>query len=97
KPGERYDAPAHPHGTQELLHVVRGRLALAFGDVSYVIETGGSAVAHTDRPHAYACEGRHPAHFMMVVAEWHTRGRDARHPSDRRSRRGLRTPQVSRC
>ena len=54
KPGERYEAPAHPHGTQELLHVVRGRLALAFGDVSYVIETGGSAVAHTDRPH-----GRH--------------------------------------
>jgi mannose-6-phosphate isomerase-like protein (cupin superfamily) len=87
KPGERYDAPAHPQGTQELLHVVRGRLALAFGDVSYVIETGGSAVAHTDRPHAYACEGRHPAHFMMVVAEWHTRGRDARHSSDRRSRR----------
>jgi len=87
KPGERYDAPAHPQGTQELLHVVRGRLALVFGDVSYVIETGGSAIAHTDRPHAYACEGRHAAHFMMVVAEWHTRSRDARHPSDRRSRR----------
>lgn len=73
RPGERYEAPAHPQGTQELLHVVRGRLALAFGEVSYVIETGGSAVAHTDRPHAYACDGKRPAHFTMVVAEWHTR------------------------
>src|SRR6476620_11403836 len=78
KPGERYDAPAHPQGTQELLHVVRGRLALAFGDVSYVIETGGSAVAHTDRPHAYACDGRKPVQFTMVVAEWHTGRREPR-------------------
>jgi transcriptional regulator with XRE-family HTH domain len=78
RPGERYDAPAHPEGTQELIHVVRGRLALAFGEVSYVIETGGSAVAQTDRPHAYACDGKRPAHFTMVVAEWHTPRRDAR-------------------
>jgi transcriptional regulator with XRE-family HTH domain len=78
RPGERYDAPAHPEGTQELLHVVRGRLALAFGEVSYVIETGGSAVAQTDRPHAYACDGKRPAQFTMVVAEWHGPRRDAR-------------------
>jgi transcriptional regulator with XRE-family HTH domain len=78
RPGERYDAPAHPEGTQELLHVVRGRLALAFGEISYVIETGGSAVAQTDRPHAYACDGKRPAHFTMVVAEWHTPRRDPR-------------------
>ena len=77
RPGERYDAPAHPEGTQELLHVVRGRLALAFGEISYVVETGGSAVAQTDRPHAYACDGKRPAHFTMVVAEWHTPRRDA--------------------
>ena len=77
RPGERYDAPAHPQGTQELLHVVRGRLGLAFGEVTYVIDTGGSAVAHTDRPHAYACEGRHSTQFTMVVAEWHTPRRDA--------------------
>src|SRR6476469_5016027 len=33
RPGERYDAQAHPHGTEELIHVVRGRLTLVFGDV----------------------------------------------------------------
>jgi len=72
RPDERYDAPAHPKGTQELIHVTQGRLALAFGDVSYVIQTGGSAVAHTDRPHAYACDGKTAVRFTMVVAEPHT-------------------------
>src|SRR4029079_18767590 len=28
RPGERYEAPAHPEGTEELIHVVRGRLSL---------------------------------------------------------------------
>jgi len=74
RPGERYDASAHPEGTQELIHVQQGSLALAFGDVRYVISAGGSAIAHTDRPHAYAAEGKRPARFTMVVAEWHTQG-----------------------
>jgi len=81
QPGERYDAPAHPEGTQELIHVEQGSLALAFGDVRYVIAAGGSAIAHTDRPHAYAAEGRRPVRFTMVVAEWHS-------PPRRRTRRG---------
>jgi len=70
--GERYEAAPHPKGTQELIHVTRGRLALAFGEVSYIIQAGGSAVAHTDRPHAYAPDGKAPVRFTMVVAEWHT-------------------------
>jgi transcriptional regulator with XRE-family HTH domain len=71
RPGERYDAPAHPEGTQELIHVEQGNLALVFGDVRYVVAAGGSAIAHTDRPHAYATEGKKPVRFTMVVAEWH--------------------------
>src|SRR3954470_1529702 len=78
RPGERYDGQAHPHGTEELIHVVRGRLALAFGEVSYVIDRGGSAVAHTGRPHAYACDGKTAVQFTMVVAEWHAPRRDTR-------------------
>ena len=78
RPGERYEAQAHPQGTEELIHVVRGRLALAFGDISYLIDSGGSAVAHTDRPHAYACEGKKSVAFTMVVAEWHAPRREAR-------------------
>ena len=79
RPGERYEAPAHPEGTEELLHVTNGRLALAFGDVSYVIASGGSAVAHTDRPHAYACDGKKPVRFTMVVSERHAPRRGDRH------------------
>jgi transcriptional regulator with XRE-family HTH domain len=78
RPGDRYEAQAHPQGTEELLHVVRGRLALAFGDVGYVVESGGSAVARTDRPHAYSCDGRKPVQFTMVVAEWHAPRRETR-------------------
>lgn len=80
RPGEDYDAQAHPQGTEELIHVVSGRLALGFGDVRYVIESGGSAVAHTDRPHAYACDGKKPVRFTMVVAEWHAPRRESRRP-----------------
>lgn len=83
--GERYEAPAHPEGTQELIHVEQGSLALAFGDVRYVVSAGGSAIAHTDRPHAYAAEGKKPVRFTMVVAEWHT-GPRARSAVRRRER-----------
>src|SRR3954463_4938461 len=58
RPGERYQAQAHPQGTEELLHVVRGRLALAFGDVNYVIDSGGSAGAPTGRPPPHCRGGR---------------------------------------
>jgi transcriptional regulator with XRE-family HTH domain len=79
RPGERYDASAHPEGTEELLHVTSGRLALAFGDVSYIIASGGSAMAHTDRTHAYACDGKKPVRFTMVVWEPHAPRRGDRH------------------
>jgi transcriptional regulator with XRE-family HTH domain len=78
RPGERYEAQAHPQGTEELIHVLRGRLALAFGEVSYIVGSGGSAVAHTDRPHAYGCEGKKAVVFTMVVAEWHAPRRETR-------------------
>jgi DNA-binding XRE family transcriptional regulator/quercetin dioxygenase-like cupin family protein len=71
RPGERYDAIAHPDGTQELLHVTHGRLALTVDEVTVAITAGRSASALTDRPHAYACLGGRPARFTMVVAERH--------------------------
>jgi len=72
QPGERYEGTPHPEGTQELINVTHGTLALAFGDVTYVVEQGASALAHTDRPHAYTCVGKKPVRFTMAVAEWHT-------------------------
>jgi DNA-binding XRE family transcriptional regulator len=73
RPGERYQAPAHPKGTLELIAVEKGALSITFDEVSYVIGTGASALAHTDRPHVYACVGKQVVRFIMVVAEWHSR------------------------
>jgi transcriptional regulator with XRE-family HTH domain len=72
RPGERYDAVAHPAGTRELLHVAQGRLALVIDATSFVIGAGRSASASTDRPHAYECVGGRPVRFTMVVLERHT-------------------------
>jgi len=71
QPGERYDAIAHPSGTQELLHVTHGRLALVVDGATHIIRTDRSATAFTDRPHSYACIGARTVRFTMVVAEWH--------------------------
>ncbi len=90
QPGERYEGTAHPEGTQELINVTHGTLALAFGDVSYLVEQGASALAHTDRPHAYTCVGKKPVRFTLVVAEWHTpRGAAPPRSSTRRRARRL--------
>src|ERR1700730_9692222 len=78
RPGERYEAAAHPEGTQELINVVQGKLALGFGAIHYIVEAGGSAVAYTDRPHAYACAGKRATSFTMVVAERHAHSHAAR-------------------
>lgn len=71
RPGERYDAIAHPTGTRELLHVTHGRLAVVVDGISFLVASGQAVSASTDRPHAYECVGRRPVRFTMVVAEPH--------------------------
>lgn len=87
-PGERYEGTPHPEGTQELINVLQGSLSLVVGDASYLIAQGASALAHTDRPHAYLCAGKRPVRFTLVVAEWHTpRGTGTAPARTRRPRR----------
>lgn len=71
RPDERYDAIAHPPGTQELLHVTHGRLAVTLDAATFIIPAGRAASASTDRPHSYGCVGRRPVRFTMVVSERH--------------------------
>lgn len=68
-PGERFEAEPHSKGTRELLHVTQGTLELEVDGVSYPLTKGGSAVARTERPHAYACAGSTATKFTMVVFE----------------------------
>lgn len=68
-PGERFEAQPHSRGTRELLNVTQGTLELEVDGVSYPLGKGGSAVARTERPHAYACAGSTVTKFTMVVLE----------------------------
>lgn len=68
-PGERFEAAGHGRGTRELLHVTQGTLALEVDGTSALIPAGASALALTDRPHAYANRGTLPLHFTMTVHE----------------------------
>lgn len=68
-PGERFEAQPHSRGTRELLHVTHGKLELEVDGVSYSLAKGVSAVARTERPHAYACAGSSVTKFTMAVFE----------------------------
>lgn len=68
-PGEVFEAAIHGRGTRELLHVSDGMLTLTVEGSNTLIAKGSSAVALTDRPHAYANHGRSPCHFTMTVHE----------------------------
>jgi len=68
-PGERFVAAVHGRGTRELLHVTMGMLKLEVDGTTSLIPAGSSAIALTDRPHAYANPGQGPLRFCMTVHE----------------------------
>lgn len=68
-PGETFEAAVHGAGTRELIHVTEGTLALTVDGATHLVAAGGSAIALTDRPHAYANPGNGPLRFTMTVHE----------------------------
>ena len=68
-PGERFEASVHGRGTRELIHVTEGSLALEVDGQSSVVAAGSTAIALTDRAHAYRNPGSAPVRFTMVVHE----------------------------
>jgi len=68
-PGEAFTSSGHPVDTCELLFVSRGQLTLRVDGCDYVINEGCSAVARTDRPHAYINDTRDAIEFTMTVYE----------------------------
>jgi len=69
KPGERFEASRHGRGTREIIHVTRGRLVLEVEGKRTIIAAGGTAIAYTDRPHAYSNPGKSSVQFFMTVDE----------------------------
>ncbi|MFN4142968.1 helix-turn-helix domain-containing protein [Aestuariivirga sp.] len=68
-PGECFEASVHGRGTRELIHVTEGSVALEVDGQSSVVAAGSTAIALTDRPHAYRNPGTVPVRFTMVVHE----------------------------
>lgn len=68
-PDERFEAAVHGRGTRELLHVTEGNLVLEVDGATHLIAAGMSAIALTDRPHAYANLTNEPVRFSMTVHE----------------------------
>jgi transcriptional regulator with XRE-family HTH domain len=69
KPGERFDASRHGRGTRELIHVTSGRLFLEVEGKGTIVGAGATAIALTDRPHAYSNPGKSSVCFFMTVDE----------------------------
>ena len=69
KPGERFDASRHGRGTRELIHVTSGRLFLEVEGRGTIVGSGTTAIAQTDRPHAYSNPGKSSVRFFMTVDE----------------------------
>lgn len=68
-PGEAFTSSGHPADTCELLFVTRGQLTLRVDGTDYLIKEGCSAVARTDRPHAYINDTHDALEFTMTVYE----------------------------
>ncbi len=68
-PTESFEAAVHGAGTREMIHVTEGTLALTVDGATHLVAAGGSAIALTDRPHAYANPGKEPLRFTMTVHE----------------------------
>jgi transcriptional regulator with XRE-family HTH domain len=69
KPRERFEASRHGRGTREIIHVTSGRLFLEVEGKGTIIAAGATAIALTDRPHAYSNPGKSSVRFFMTVDE----------------------------
>lgn len=68
-PGDAHGSEAHAEGTREMLHVVAGTLTLVVDGEEHRVATGGAALFHANRPHAYRNDGGRPVRWVLVVAQ----------------------------
>jgi transcriptional regulator with XRE-family HTH domain len=66
-PGFGSESPAHPAGTEEVVTVEKGRLALTVGTVTQELAEGDVATFAADVGHAYRALGRGPCVIYDVV------------------------------
>ena len=67
-PGDRYRGHADPARSQELFHVLAGRLTLGTDEHEVTVPAGGSARLDSDRAYAYRNDGEEPCEFVRTVS-----------------------------
>ncbi|MGA4847494.1 helix-turn-helix domain-containing protein [Streptomyces sp. G5(2025)] len=67
-PGDGSDSDAHPPGTIELLHVVRGELTLIVDGVEHAVATGTAATFEANVPHGYHNKGAEPLEMTLSIS-----------------------------
>lgn len=69
EPAEAFDGVAHPAGTTEFLHVLRGTLTVEVGREALECGVGESLRIRADAPHRYRNLNDQACEFMMCVIE----------------------------
>ncbi|CAM5487682.1 XRE family transcriptional regulator OS=Streptomyces alboniger OX=132473 GN=CP975_04650 PE=4 SV=1 [Streptomyces alboniger] len=67
-PGEGTDSDAHPRGTVELLHVVRGELTLVVDGAEHAVAAGTAASFEAGVPHSYRNNGSEPVELTLAAS-----------------------------
>lgn len=67
-----FHAPArlrpHDHPGEEFVYVLRGRLAVHFGDEAHTLDPGDAIYFDATQPHAYRRVGAAPCHALVVTS-----------------------------
>jgi transcriptional regulator with XRE-family HTH domain len=57
----------HEHDGAEIVYLLKGRLAVSFGDETHVLEAGDSMYFDSGRPHGYRRQGTAPCAAVVVT------------------------------
>jgi len=68
-PGDHHASEAHTTGTQELVQVQEGSIALEVADQSFTLDVGDAVAFPGDLEHSYSNPGAQPARFTLAVFE----------------------------
>ncbi len=68
-PGHQHSSAAHPHGTKEVVYVLKGSLTVEIGSSSVSAKAGEAVLLPGDQIHKYMNKSKAKTHFAMVVIE----------------------------
>lgn len=68
-PGHQHTSAVHPHGTKEIVYVLKGSLDVELGSTSVTAKAHETVLLPGDQRHRYINKSKAKTHFAMVVIE----------------------------